>query len=409
MKNILLTLLAIVFAICCANAQTIEVQKQKGVDLIIKVIDKAEEPVPIPPPTNVINVQPGQSIKAAVESAAAGKTVLIAQGSYSEPNINVPVGVNILGNGVVAITASTYGAAGSAETGLFILRSSAGTQGNQTIANLTLEGNNIGYGGIFVEGRDKVTIKNCIIRNFNFHGIWLRTVKDSEVLDNELNNTAWASSGYSSGQINIFALTNVNILRNKVLSNKNNKGTGIEALWKQSTMTNLKIMYNTFDLSHQNPWNNGIAKNFSIEIHDTRYNGIEIAFNTIKNQLSMASHFPATTTAKTLIHDNTGDLGGDTMFIENICDNLEAYNNTVTNALMFAANFQPNSVWKNNNFHNNTFTSTGAVSWGGMFLIGPLGVQSFVIKDNIFKLNGNVKVKYMGTTGGVTETNNTWQ
>lgn len=378
----------------------------------IKINGSAVTPTPPidPPPTGSIIVNPGQSIKAAVEAAAAGKTVSIQAGNYSEPNINVPAGVNITGVGSVVITATTPGVSGDAETGLFILRSSSTTQGNQTISNLILEGNNVGYGGILVENRDKVYLRGNTIRNFNFHGIWLRSVKDSEVTDNDLLNTAWASSAYASGQINIYALTNVNILRNKIRSDKDKKGTGIEALWKESTMTNLKINYNTFTLSHLNPWGNYQAKNFSIEIHDTYYNGIEVAYNTFNNQLSMASHKPATaaTPGKTIIHHNTGDLGGDTMFIENICDNLEAYDNTVTNAQMYAANFQPNSVWKNNKFYNNTFTSSGAVSWGGFFLIGPLGVQTFTITGNTFKLSGNVKVKYMGTTGGVTESGNTW-
>ena len=377
----------------------------------VKINGTAVTPPTTPPPTTgEIVVQPGQSIKSAVESATSGKKVTIQAGTYNEPNITVPVGVSMEANGVVTITATTPGREGDAETGLLILKSSPGTQGNQTISGLTLEGNNVGYGGIIVDGRDKVTIKGCKVRNFNMHGVWIKNSKDSFIEDNDFYNTGWADTRYSSGNINIFALTRVTIQRNTIRTDKDKKGTGIEALWKESTMTDLKILNNTFALNHLNPWGNYQAKNFSIEIHDTHYNGIEIAYNNIGNQLSMASHKPATaaTPGKTIIHHNTGDLGGDTMFLENICDNFEVYNNTTTNAQMYAANMQPNSVWKNNKFYNNTFTSSGVVSWGGLFLIGPLGVQGFSITNNTFNLKGNKFIVYMGVTGGVTESGNTF-
>jgi hypothetical protein len=77
---------------------------------------------------------------------------------------------------------------------------------------------------------------------------------------------------------------------------------------------------------------------------------------------------------------------------------------------MFAANMQPNSVWKNQNFHHNNFTTSSYTSWGGIFLIGKLGVQNYSITNNIMKIGAwpdNKFVVFMGTQGGVTQSGNT--
>jgi len=85
----------------------------------VKINGTAVTPPTVPPPTTgAIIVNPGQSIKAAVESATAGKTVEILAGTYNEPNINVPSGVSIKGIGAVLIVATTPGVAGNPETGL---------------------------------------------------------------------------------------------------------------------------------------------------------------------------------------------------------------------------------------------------------------------------------------------------
>jgi hypothetical protein len=139
---------------------------------------------------------------------------------------------------------------------------------------------------------------------------------------------------------------------------------------------------NVFDLSHHNPWNGGTSKNFSMELHDTYYKGLEIAYNEFQNEMSLASHKPGDGT-KTVIHHNTGNLEGDTYFIETVADDFEVYDNTISNAQMFAVNFQKNSVWKNWTFRNNKLLSPAAMpSWGGAILIGGLGVQNVLLENN---------------------------
>ncbi len=400
---------------------TLDVYKEKGlwkyrrtevgfVSDTSQIPDSAPVVPPIPPvtpPSNSVTVNPGQSIKLAVERAAAGTLVIISAGTYNEPSINVPVGVNIQGLGAVIINCTTAGQAGqSNRVGSFNLVSSAATPGNQTITNITFEGNNSSYGGLMIEKRDNVKVTGCTVRNFNFTGIWAINLQNLDLSNNDFYNTGWSSSAYLSGAVNIWNISNSVIQGNKFRSDKNNKGTGIEALWKfpdnPNTLSNIKILRNTFRLSHQNPWNNGSSKNFSIELHNTDYRGIEIAYNDFGNEVSLASHRPGNG-QKTLIHDNYGNLGGDTYFLETVADDFEVYNNTMENSSMFTANFQPNSKWKNWNFYDNEMKNPApALAWGACaVMIGQSGVQNVVIRNNKFPTDRKV-IQYQGVQGGVT-------
>lgn len=364
----------------------------------------------IPPPSgNIINILPGESLKK-IESAVKGSNIQIAAGTFSEGTLTWPLGVNINGSGSSTILrCTTPGQAGLInEVGFLNLKSSSRVDGNQTISNLTLEGDNVAFSGLIVDNVNGVKVKGVNVKNFNFNGVWIRNSTGSEVWSCDFYNTGWSSPSYLSGALNIYNVKDLLIHYNKFRSDKNSKGTGIEALWKNSTLTNVQILNNVFDLSHHNPWNNGSSKNFSMELHDTYYRGLNIGYNEFQNEVSLASHKPGDGT-KTLIHDNFGNLEMDSYFLESVASDFEVYNNNIKGCSMFSANFQSNSKWSNHIYRNNTFESSGLVSWGGVFLIGVLGCSNYLIENNTFKTAGNQLIKFMGVTSGVTERNNVTQ
>lgn len=357
-------------------------------------------PVVIPP---VVTPPIGgieRDIEVTIERAAPGSIVKLAAGKTFPIRVtNVPPLVSIEGDNTTLVATVSGSESSGQKVGVLNYNSSAKTNGNQKIAGCLLDGKNIGYSGLMISNRDNIIIENVKVKDFNFNGIWISNSTGSEVKGNDFYNTGWSDSRYLSGALNIYQVENLTIDGNTFRSDKNNKGTGIEALWKQSTLKNLKIINNKFALSHQNPWNNGTSKNFSIELHDTYYRGMEIAYNDFGNEMSLASH-KSGDGSKTLIHHNTGNLGGDTYFVELVGNDFEIYDNVVSNAQMFAANFQANSVWKNWLIRNNQLlNSPGVPSWGAAVLVGPLGVQNVRIENN--KFPGPV-LKYMGVQGGVT-------
>lgn len=362
-------------------------------------------PIVVDPPTGtVINVVQGQSVKQAVEKPYAAGTTINITGTFSEPSISVPVGVSLQGTATINYTTAGSEGAGTKQP-LFSFSSGSRTNGNQSISGLILQGNNIGYNAISITNRDNVTINGVTIRDFNFNGAWVSNSTAPKVINSKFHNTGWADARYLSGALNIYNVTGMVIQSNEFTSDKNSKGTGIEALWKYpdnpNVLSNLKILNNRFKLSHHNPWNNGSSKNFAIEFHNTDYRGIEIAYNNFGNEISMASHRPGNG-LKTQIHHNTGNLGGDTYFIETVADDFEIFDNVMENSAMFLANFQANSTWKNWVVRNNTLKNpAGAVSWGATILVGAKGVLNVRVENNKFPTDRPL-IKYMGTTGGIT-------
>lgn len=355
-------------------------------------------PVIVNPPTeNILELKPGDNIKEIIETAS-DKTIKLTPGSYTTDAIHVPLTVSILCDDAILFSNQQGSEGGGTKAGVLNFNSGSRIDGNQYVEGCVIDGRNVGYSGIMVSNRNNITIKNVTVMDTNFNAVWLSSSSGSIIQGCKFKNAAWSDARYLSGAVNIADVQNLIIKGNEFYSDKNAKGTGIEALWKNTTLTNVKILSNTFNLSHHNPWNNGTSKNFSIELHDTYYRGLEIANNEFQNEVSLASHRPGNGT-KTLIHHNIGNLEGDTYFLETVADDFEIYENVVSNCQMFAANFQANSKWKNWVIRDNQLlNSAGVPPWGAAVLIGPLGVDNVVMERNSFP---SPLIKYMGTTGGV--------
>lgn len=353
------------------------------------------EPPVVTPPIGGIS----SGFEEAIRTAAPGKTIVFNKGDYTLPRISVNPGVSIdLGGSIIRPTPGTE------ERGMFEFKSSVKTAGNQFIKNGTIEANNF-YAAVISDNRDNLEV-SLNVRNTRFTGVWINNSVGAKINGGLFHNAGWSNASYLSGAINIKNVTDMIIEGNTFTSEGPAEGTGIEALWKYpdnpNVLKNVKILRNTFKLDHRNPWNNGTSKNFSIELHNTDYRGVEIAFNNFGNEVSLASH-RASGGVKTLIHDNYGDLGGDTYFLELVGSDFEIYNNKISNTGMFAVNFQKNGVWSGWNIYNNELTNAPATpSWGGLILVGGDGVVNSKIGPNKFPA-GRTLVKYMsGITSGIT-------
>jgi len=361
----------------------------------IKINGTAVTP-PIPPTTDTI-IQPGQSIKAAVEGASSGKVFRLLAGLYSENIVNVPVGVSILGAGKNQTTIEFVGThPQQSETGMFQLKSSSQANGNQTISGFSIRGKFLGNGGIIVDKRDNVKITDVLVRDTTYFGAWLKNTTGSEFSYSELYNSSWASVAWVTGELNVHNITNTLIHHNYIHTDRTDKGYGIKALWPDGTITTSKFYSNIFQMTHFSLWNNGAAPNIDIELHNTFYAGIEIYDNDFSVMgCSLASHKP-TKSGRVVVRNNRF-VWCSTAHIEVVCSNLTIEANTFSGAPMMTANFQPNGKWVDIIVNNNDFTSSGTnPSWGGTHLIGANGANMTITNGRYNNLGGYTFVKHMG-------------
>jgi len=120
---------------------------------------------------------------AVTQVTTPGETINIKAGTYNlNTEVSIPVGVSIKGAGEdVTILNCTYRMPGDFSNGfihgaILLHSSTAGTDGNQSISHLTLDG---GFGGasvstnaILVRYRSNVIIHDCIIKDFDWNGIF---------------------------------------------------------------------------------------------------------------------------------------------------------------------------------------------------------------------------------------------
>ena len=141
------------------------------------------------------------------KATASGDIIHVNAGTYLETNQCVlAAGVSIEGDGVTSYIkshfASTRGGGGISGAAINLSSSSEGTNGNQSICNIKLDGDNlvgningsVAYVGILVFKRSNVKIHDCTIVNFYttgiaFHGTTVyRQPTTSYATGNELYN-----------------------------------------------------------------------------------------------------------------------------------------------------------------------------------------------------------------------------
>ncbi|HMG91676.1 MAG TPA: hypothetical protein VK589_16575, partial [Chryseolinea sp.] len=365
---------------------------------IFKPLDVPDVPIepPITPPTGEIIVQPGQSIKSAVENATAGKTIRLLEGTYTENIINVPIGVNVIGPGKDKTFINYTGSVQpQSSTAMFQINSATKASGNQTISGFTIRGVNACNGGIHLSNRDNVKLLDVRVQETTFFGVWLKDTIGSEFANSELINSSWASVGWASGELCVYNLTNTLVHHNLFKTTRTDKGYGIKSLGGVGEIRTSKFYSNKFELAKRSIWNNN-SPNIDFELHDCYYAGFEIYDNDFGNMLSLAGNKP-TRAGKVIARNNRFKMGGGPFAIEIVCSDILLDANTITETSILTACFSPGK-WINQVVNNNDFVSNNAnPSWGGTFLVGP-GGSNMLITNNRLKKGNYPLIKYHNST-----------
>lgn len=243
-------------------------------------------------------LRPWRTLRFACSQVSGGQdhTIKIAEGIYLESQIIVPAGVNISGAGrdltVIKADPSFYynpdKPGYSHEKLLICLTSNAITTGNQSIKDLSIDGDEKKlHGGILVKNRTNVLLKRIKIQKTNFTGIWLWEVKDSRVTDVIINDCAWGSAAWVSGAINVANLERVELDH---ISIDESFGYGIKALGTHGQMHYVKVHDNTISVSPRGQWktdSGADAPNIAFEFWNVDLLGCELYNNYFDNIVSI--------------------------------------------------------------------------------------------------------------------------
>jgi hypothetical protein len=110
---------------------------------------------------------------ACTQVTTSGDIIHVNAGTYTETaNCNVSVGVSIEGVGVTSHIDFTHAATDYTDASIRLVSGSEGTDGNQSISYLYLDGNSqASYHGVLVKCRSNVLIHHCTFINFRYNAV----------------------------------------------------------------------------------------------------------------------------------------------------------------------------------------------------------------------------------------------
>jgi hypothetical protein len=313
--------------------------------------------------------KPWRTLRYAVTKVPAnqGYIIKLQPGTYVENGmISVPTGVSIEGSG----TDNTYLKAASSfwyypsdpgyANSKFLLSfsSNSSTYGNQSLGNLTIDGDSKKlHGGVMVRYRNSVVIENVKVQNADFCGIWLWDVKDSQLNNSTIINSAWGSSAWCSGGLNLGNLERVTVNNLYVTEDS---GLGIKGIGgTPNKLTGLKIKNSHVTVTPYGMWQGGKAPNMSIEFFNVVLSGCEITSTYVDNTVSVVTSgtTAATGTSALRLSYNTFDMasrsGGTGYAMELTYNDIEIDHNYFNKGKYGIVNWHAlKSNWK---IHHNTF------------------------------------------------------
>lgn len=362
---------------------------------------------------------PWRTLKFAVTKVAAnqGHVIKVSAGTFVESGaFNVPTGVSIVGSGIDAtiIKAASSFYYYPADPGfgmdkfLMNLTSSAETNGNQSIKNLTIDGDGKKlHGGIFIQNRNSITIESVKVQYVNFSGIWLWGVKNSTVKDIKLKDCAWGSTGWCSGAFQIANSSYVDISRFDI---DESKGYGMKNLGQttDSTFPNIKIHDGRVSVAPAGAWNNGSAPNITIEFWGSGFSGTEIYNCYVDNHISLVTYPNAQRGTPLKIYNNIFDIlgtrtNGAGYGIELSVYDVEVYNNWFNGGATALVNWGGRQ-FSNWSIHHNTFYGISSGYPTGIINSYKGGLKDINIYNNTVEMTGTATVNFIElNNGGVGE------
>ena len=181
---------------------------------------------------------PWKTLKKATSTVTtSGDVIHVMAGTYVETSeSNLAIGVDIEGEG--ATTTIIQSTLTSNNTPLLNLSSTPGTNGNQSISGVKLDGRYVSesnkgtFWGLLVEGRGNVEVYNCVITGFFDRGVIFSSAigfsnsapsvyaVGNKFHDNTLSNSSTYYGGYGTGCLNLHGQQDMLIYNNTLQQNE---------------------------------------------------------------------------------------------------------------------------------------------------------------------------------------------
>jgi len=288
---------------------------------------------------------------AAHVTGGLGHTIQVGAGTFTETSLIVlPTGVNLVGSGKTGTTITGSSAVYNTDTStyhrdqmLIQLSSSTKNSTGQTIRDLTIDGatKHI-WGGIHVYGRDNVIIKNVVIQNCFYAGVWALGIPGNpstnfQLFDSTLKNNAFGNSGFDTGNVMFGDLTQSLFHDLKITEDPDSNGYGrygMKALGDNYvSLTYTKFYNNTINVPARSTWINpgdgSNGPNIAVEIWHCSEDHNEFYNNTLNANLSLVGEGLSNGTPSMRVHHNDFNLQAGTYAVEASVDQLEIDHNHI--------------------------------------------------------------------------------
>jgi len=264
------------------------------------------------------------TIAHAVATVSAEDTVWLCSGTHAvSSRITVPVGVNIKGNGESSIISSSITTTYYAT--IYLHSTTEGTDGNQSISYIKMDGNETAWGAIQINARSNVSIHHCTFIDFfscgtifngstAYYGPPTSYATGNEYHDNISTNCSdYPLADDGQGHVMFGGQTGIEIYNNTMTqTSRDTRRNGyLIKFYSYGYSQGFKIYDNVFTRSEDGPA--GVYYDFSIELWHTQ-GGAEIYGNTMTGGIDVGGGITYSCLTKgdydfgIWIHNNT--IGG---------------------------------------------------------------------------------------------------
>lgn len=358
--------------------------------------------------------KPWRTLGYAASKIPADKShsIKLSPGVFIEDSfVNIPSGVDIEGSGadLTVIKANPKLAFNNPRWHLdkFII-SLAGFGGKQTITDLAIDGDEKQlYGGIIVQDRNNVTIKNVNISNCYYTGIWFWNVNDSRITESTLTNNAHGDKNGASASIILTECTGLEVDH---LSIDETDGQALDVV--MGKMHNLDLHHNSFSVNPKPNWetpDGTKVPNICVEMFNAELQNVSIHHNYFDNSLSVVmdhQKFKRTGTQTVKITDNVFNLNerakGSGYGIELMVNDAEISNNYFVGGSSGIVNWEvsgapPRQRW---DIHHNIFYGLSCPNPTGIINFFRNGIDGATIYNNTVEMTGTSTVSFIEVSNG---------
>lgn len=355
--------------------------------------------------------------KAASTITAAGNIIHLNAGTYIETlQSSLAVGVSLEGDNKT--TTIIKGALADSYSPLIEMQSADGTNGNQSISNLTFDGQYVNAAthktwlAIWITGRSNVSIHDCIIKDFYWRGVIYNGINDDNpgtdigythatgntFYNNLVTNCAdYGFSGGGSGALNLGFQQGMLIYGNTIQQTERPEGLNGWPIkfWNDGWLKGCKIYNNTITKKpYGGTYPGESGWDFAIEFFNIQ--GLEINNNIIQGSIDLNYNYKGSYDYSVWIHDNLlhhpvlNPNHESSIILEYRTESALIENNTVNNRSNFIQ-FCTRGV---NDYGGDNLPNSGGTPVGGYsYLLNNIIRKN--VCSNIYQGNG------IGTSGGI--------